>query len=65
MTRKLVTSVRLTQAGRERIAARALGADVDFSRMVRRMLAYADLHMPAGWVPPRAAVGHDSGRNPR
>lgn len=49
---KQVRSIRLTDAGRQRIADRAARADVDFSHMVRRMLAYADRHMPDGWVPP-------------
>lgn len=48
---KEVTSIRLAPAGRRRIAERAHRADVDFSRMLRRMLAYADQHMPEGWVP--------------
>ncbi len=46
-------SVRLSEAGRLRIAQRAARADVEFSHMVRRMLAYADAHMPDGWVPAR------------
>lgn len=46
-------SVRLTQEGKQRIEQRAERADVDPSHMVRRMLAFADAHMPDGWVPPR------------
>jgi len=48
---KEVTTVRIAPAGRQRIAARAQRADVDFSHMIRRMLAYADQHMPDGWTP--------------
>lgn len=51
MDRKGVTSVRLTPAGRARITDRARRADVDVSHMIRRMLAYADQHMPDTWVP--------------
>jgi hypothetical protein len=54
---KKATSVRLTAAGCKRIAERAGRADVDFSHMVRRMLAYADRHMPDGWVPPQTSSG--------
>jgi hypothetical protein len=56
---KLVTTVRLAPAGRERIADRARRADVQFSHMVRRMLTYADRHMPDDWVPTRG--GQPSG----
>lgn len=47
------TTVRLSEPGRLRIQERAQRADVDFSHMLRRMLAYADTYMPDGWVPPR------------
>lgn len=56
---KRATSVRLTAAGHRRIAERAELADVDFSHMVRRMLAYADRHMPDGWVPPKTSSGRN------
>lgn len=56
---KQATSVRLTVAGRTRIAERAERADVDFSHMVRRMLAYADRHMPDGWVPSKTSNSGD------
>jgi hypothetical protein len=64
---KQAATVRLTPTDRTRIAARAARADVDFSHMVRRMLAYADQHMPDGWVPMLAMeqaarrVGHGTG----
>lgn len=48
---KEVTTIRLAPAGRQRIAERAHRADVDFSHMIRRMLTYADQHMPEGWTP--------------
>lgn len=57
---KQVRSIRLTDAGRQRIAERAARADVHFSHMVRRMLAYADRHMPDDWVPP--VTSNDQGR---
>lgn len=44
-------AVRLTTAGLARIEARADLADVTVSHVVRRMLAYADRHMPDGWNP--------------
>lgn len=50
---KRSTTVRLASTGRQRVAERAARADVDFSHMLRRMLAYADQHMPEGWVPAR------------
>lgn len=46
-------SVRVSETGYEHIADRASRADVDVSHMVRRMLAYASMQMPEGWVPPR------------
>jgi hypothetical protein len=49
---KRVTSVRLADTGHQRITERAHRADVTVSHMVRRMLTYADRHMPDGWVPP-------------
>jgi len=51
---KQATTIRLTTAGRARIAERAQRADVAFSHMLRRMLTYADRHMPDGWVPDSA-----------
>lgn len=48
--------VRLTTEGKQRIEQRAERADVDASHMARRMLAYADAHMPDGWVPSRPAT---------
>lgn len=45
-------SVRVSRSGKKRIAARARAADILPSQMHRRMLRYADLHMPATWVPP-------------
>lgn len=51
---KEVTTIRLAPAGRRRIAERADRADIAFSHMIRRMLAYADQHMPDGWVPTNA-----------
>lgn len=50
---KEVTTVRLSPAGRRRVADRAARADIAFSHMVRRMLAYSDMHMPDGWIPPQ------------
>ncbi|MCW6003891.1 hypothetical protein K1W54_04745 [Micromonospora sp. CPCC 205371] len=48
---KRSTTIRLAPTGHERITERARRADVDFSHMVRRMLTYADRHMPDGWTP--------------
>lgn len=44
-------SVRLAHTGYKHIEQRAQREDVDVSHMVRRMLAYAVLNMPEGWVP--------------
>jgi hypothetical protein len=33
----------------------AVDADVDFSRMTRRLLTYALLHMPNNWLPTKGA----------
>lgn len=46
-------TVRLTMTGYDHISDRANREDVDVSRMVRRMLAYASANMPTGWVPPK------------
>jgi hypothetical protein len=48
---KRSTTVRLAPSGHQRIADRATRADVDFSHMLRRMLQYADRHMPEDWTP--------------
>jgi predicted HicB family RNase H-like nuclease len=53
-TKKRKLSVRVTERGHDRIAARAAAEDITPSHMVRRMLAFADEHMPAGYVPGRA-----------
>jgi hypothetical protein len=50
-------TVRLSPAGCDRITARAERADVDFSHMTRRMLAYADRYMPETWTPSQAEPG--------
>jgi hypothetical protein len=55
---KRSTTVRLAPAGHTKIAERAARADVDFSHMVRRMLAYADRHMPDGWTPTQDPTAH-------
>lgn len=44
-------TVRIATTGYEHIQHRADDADVDVSRMVRRMLAFAAQNMPANWVP--------------
>jgi hypothetical protein len=49
-------TVRLSVNGHEHIKQRARSADVDVSRMVRRMLAYAAENMPVCWVPPEATA---------
>lgn len=56
---KRAYSVRLTVAGHRRITDRAARADVDWSHMVRRMLAYADRHMPDAWVPAQTSSAGD------
>jgi hypothetical protein len=43
----------------DHIAARARRADVQTSHMIRRMLAYADRHMPTDWTPSEPAPGDD------
>lgn len=54
------TTIRLDPKLVAAVAARAERADVDFSHMVRRMLAYADQHMPEGWTPPaRTSITSD------
>lgn len=52
--KKKKLSVRIAEGGAERIRRRAVAADITSSHMVRRMLAYADEHMPADWLPGRA-----------
>lgn len=52
-TKKKKLSVRVSERGFALIADRAAAADVTPSHMVRRMLAYAAEHMPAGYVPGR------------
>ncbi len=46
--------MRVSERGHELICERAAAADVTPSHMVRRMLAFAAEHMPAGYVPGRA-----------
>lgn len=50
---RIVTPVRLSQAGRHHIAQRADEDSVCASEMHRRMLEYAAIHMPRGWTPNR------------
>jgi hypothetical protein len=50
---KRVMTARVSEPGYVHIKQRADEADVDVSHMVRRMLAYASLHMPRTWIPPR------------
>jgi len=47
-----VLGVRVSEDAFRLVAERALRADVDTSHMARRMLIYATMHMPEGWVPP-------------
>lgn len=61
MVRKKPRTIRLSEEGDKRITELAAQADVDFSHMTRRMLAYASRYMPAGWVPPVTS----SDRGPR
>lgn len=49
---KRVFSARVSETGYRHIRDRAARADVTPAHMVRRMLAYAAVHMPEGWVPP-------------
>jgi hypothetical protein len=58
--KKTVVSVRMTVRDQRLVSDRAQQADVDFSHMIRRMLAYADQFMPDGWLPVAGA-----GRRPR
>lgn len=44
--RAVTVTVRLTKAGADAIDTRATAAGVKRSEMVRRMLAYAEQHMP-------------------
>ena len=53
-TKKRKLSVRVSESGHKLICDRASAADVTPSHMVRRMLAFAAEHMPAGYVPGRA-----------
>lgn len=48
-----VVSVRVEQGLYDEVERLADEADVDVSRMVRRLLAYADESMPKGWKLPR------------
>ncbi len=50
-TRKV--TVRMTERGYERLRRRAVDDDIKLSHLIRRMLAYADEKMPAGYVPGR------------
>ena len=50
---KRVMSIRVSEPAHEHIKQRAEEADVDISHMVRWMLAYASMHMPKTWIPPR------------
>lgn len=54
---KRMLCVRVEEAGYEHIEHRADRADVDISRMTRRMLAFASKNMPEGWVPDRELRG--------
>lgn len=47
-------SIRMAESGYRHIEERARREDVDVSRLVRRMLAYASANMPNGWTPPWA-----------
>ncbi len=57
-TRRL--DIRITASGRKLIADRAAAADVTPSHMVRRMLAYANEHMPTRYTPPRSTRRKDA-----
>jgi hypothetical protein len=50
---KRLMTTRVSEEGYAHIQQRAIEADVEISHMVRRMLAYASMHMPKGWVPQR------------
>lgn len=49
--RRPLVALRLSEQGIARIDQRAAEAGVTRSEMMRRMLAYAAAHMPAGWKP--------------
>lgn len=56
--RRPLVAVRLSEAGRDHIDARALEEGLTIrkgepnrSEMIRLMLAYASAHMPKGWRP--------------
>lgn len=51
-TRRL--DIRIATSGRDLIDQRAAAADVTRSHYVRRLLAYAGQHMPAGYSPSRS-----------
>ncbi len=44
---------RVTDRGHARIVRRAIDQGITLSHMARRMLAYADEHMPPNYVPGR------------
>lgn len=48
---RVLVALRLAVNGLARIDARAERRRVDRSEMMRRMLAYADQHMPEEWTP--------------
>lgn len=51
--RRPLVALRLSEQGIEHIEQRATEETAgNFSEMARRMLAYAAVHMPKGWVPP-------------
>lgn len=53
--RRPQVAVRLSEAGIARVDERAAKRGVSRSEMLRLMVAYADLHMPVGWQPRKAA----------
>ena len=49
--RRPLVAIRLSEQGIEHIDERAAEVEVNRSEMIRRMLAYAQRHMPKGWKP--------------
>ena len=49
----MTIAVRISPAGLRAVDKRAEDEDRTRSEIVRRMLAYAAVHMPHGWKPPK------------
>jgi metal-responsive CopG/Arc/MetJ family transcriptional regulator len=49
--RRPLVAIKLSQDGIDWIDQAAEEAEVNRSEMIRRMLAYAQRHMPKGWTP--------------